>query len=71
MKPAQEIVASRFDSTSGTSDVTEQLTTNAYMDRSPDMAASGNKAVAVWIANTANSLTGELFGGKPVAVFCL
>jgi hypothetical protein len=55
----QEIAVSLFNATTNVWSTPARLTANSYLDRSPLVAASGDKAVAVWIANEQNDMFGS------------
>jgi hypothetical protein len=55
MAAAMDIAAAYYDGSSWQQQ--ENLTSgNGYLDRSPRLAAAGNKAIAVWISNDQNDL---------------
>lgn len=59
MLPQQEISVSRYDGGTNSWGTGHRLTQNSYLDRSPDVAASGDKAIAAWISNSQDSMLGS------------
>jgi hypothetical protein len=55
----QEIAVARYDETDQIWEQVANLTQNNYLDRSPQLAASSNKVVAVWVTNEQGDMLGK------------
>ena len=63
MLPEQEISVSVFETSTNTWSSGIRLTSNTWLDRSPEIAAFGSTALTVWISNAENDMLG--FSEKP------
>lgn len=57
--PQQEISVCLYDSTNSSWGASTRLTSNAFLDRSPVVATSNDKAVVVWVSNEQNDMLGS------------
>ena len=58
MLPEQEISVCTFNTSTDSWDAATRLTSNAFLDRSPVVAASSEKAIVVWVTNQQNDMLG-------------
>ena len=68
MLPEQEISVCLYDAANSSWGTSTRLTSNAYLDRSPVVAASNDKAAVVWVSNEQNDMFGS--ADKPNSLRC-